>query len=170
MELTRDDIAALKRADNVTFHTYRGEAHMRAHLETYGTEHRIYTAREQLLFPLSNSTLRGRYRDVHTEHSGMGYLEEGGLAWTSDNTPHYSAFNAFVDRHVWGTIVGSMRVGDVVTLISVAGNGNGYLKEAGLFKDDFRIELSRDGKNPRTFLANTSVCADNSARMVKRYG
>ena len=66
----------------------------------------------------------------------------------------------------WQTIVKLLRVGDEITLVWVSANNNQYVTEAGLFNDELRMRVQR-GKTRLTFNVDHSICADNTARMIR---
>jgi hypothetical protein len=174
--LTADDITALRKADSVTFHYFRGEGYIRAHLRGgfYATA-RVYTARQQRLFPIADSYSADRERriDVHTSMHGYGTDSNHGwhLDRGADSNPE-----AFYMEHsgqyspVWMTIANLMRAGDIIRLYWTADNNTQYVDTAGLHADELRIGIVRNGKIVHTLSVAHSLTPDNSARMVKRYG
>lgn len=169
--LTRDDIAALRAADDVTLHVFKGRGCVRARLRGYSAQPRIYSAREQRLFPDVDAQLDWRTRDVVASHSVVGYSERASMEWSDRSDPNYYAYASFVDEAVWRTIAGVMRPGDSVHLSWIADNNCGNTREVGFHHDELRLLLTGpEGKNRRTFLARVEVGPDNTARMVQRYG
>lgn len=166
--LSPQDIAALREADNVTFHVMKGCGFIRCHLDGYRGEPRIFTKREQVLFP--DVDLRDRRREIGVDQSTHGYTDAGLSTWQADKqtTAFHMEHGSKYDRP-WQTVVSLLRTGDVLRLDFVGSNNNGYLKEAGLHLDSLTLSVTR-GKRRMEFLLATSVCPDNSARMVKRYG
>jgi hypothetical protein len=171
--LTAADIAALKRADDVSMHYYDGRGCLRAHLRGgYAEEPRVFTAAQQRTFPLAGGS--DRTRDIEADTDIAGYGDDDGLHWSAsvgDAKP--AAFHMIHDSDhslTWQTIVKLLRPGDEITLRWRAGNNNGYLREAGLHADDLHLRVRRgDTAREMEFLIARSVCQDNSARMVKRY-
>jgi hypothetical protein len=84
----------------------------------------------------------------------------------SDNLTAFEMLHSAQVTETWQTIVGLLRVGDDLKLVWAAGNSNGYLEESNLHRDELRLEVTRNGKR-LTFHVATSVCPNNSARMIK---
>lgn len=163
--LAADDVAALRAADSVTFHlTYDDEAHacIRAWLKPDVTsESRIYTAREQRLFPSVGGILDDtRVREIDTGYAFINY-GRGNIS---------SAFACVLSAKsddTWPTIARELRTGDRVTLYWKADNNNGTLTEAGLHMDVLHIRLHTPPKPPRELHVATSITPNNSARMIQ---
>jgi hypothetical protein len=173
--LTRDDLTALKLADAVTFHhltAAEGGPKIRLYLENRMTdEPRILTAAQQLVFPTADGRDgRGRIRDIRVESSAFGYGTDSAAGWRSDDAPHLSCFYMIHSARFsecWPTIAGLLKVGDQLALRWVADNNTGYTTDAGLHCDQLRLYVHRSA-GPLVFPIATSVCPDNSARMIRR--
>jgi hypothetical protein len=174
--LTADDVAALRLADTVSFHYWQGRGYIRATLDGgYSEMPRIYSTREQRMFTLSGAgKASDRSREMDTETAITAYSRDENIEWThAGSEPLAAAFAMIHSASVsdrWKTIVRLLRAGDRVTLSWVANNNNGYVKEAGLYRDELRMRIDRDKSEPLVFLVEVSVCPDNSARMVRRHG
>lgn len=176
--LTAEDLQALKRADGVVFQYAAKESTIRAIREThtYGDTPPVYTATEQRLFPKTDRS-RGREREIKVGVRMFGYRygdRDRSLAdgWNLDSNPGATAFEYIQSAQftpAWCTVVGLLRTGDALTLEWAADCGNQYVSGAGLHHDELRLIVER-GKNRLTFHLDISVCADNSARMIKRNG
>lgn len=71
--------------------------------------------------------------------------------------------------NVLNTFISLLRPGDEVSLWWYYDAGNGYLERAGLHKDVLRVKITRYLKRQTkrfTFAIASSVCEDNSARML----
>lgn len=174
--LTRDDIHALKAADGVTFHhSQRHGTRVRLYLRTSAGEPRIWTATEQRLFPMmEDGRAADRYRDLAVESRMGGYRDGGETSWNGDTHPQaegYASNLACKFNHDWQTVVGLLRIGDRLVLQWNADNNTETIREHGLHHDELRVEIRRTGRRrPMSFLIDSRVCADNSARMIRRNG
>lgn len=176
VELSADDVAALRASDDVSFHTHDGKAFVRVYLRVYGEGAPVFTVKQQRLYPEAGPFGdRGRQRTIPCEHRAYGYGRRAGegyparQGWNSEHIPGYAAYASWVKREVWGTVSGLLRPGDRLTLSWVADNNNHHLDRADLHQDELHVVVHR-GERKMTFLLNTSVCAGNSARMVRQYG
>lgn len=173
--LTADDVHALRRADNLSFHVYEGKASIRAYL---GTEDwKILTAREQRVFKRDGSPLPGeRMREIACQWGAHGYPEGDGMgiAWRGEESPDLSAYASVVSgtyNALWPTTSSLIGAGDTLTLHWTADCNTGTIREAGLHVDTLTITAtSASGKRERTFHVDTSITPDNSARMIRRFG
>jgi hypothetical protein len=171
--LTRDDLTALRLADAVTFHHHTSaEAGPRIslHLETRMTdEPRIFTATQQRVFPSADG--RGRQRDIHLESTASGYASDGLPGWNSSDAGHLSCFYMIHTAQFsqsWLTIARLLKVGDRLALQWLADNNTQTLTDAGLHNDQLHLHVHRAGDR-LVFPIATSVCPDNSARMIRRH-
>jgi hypothetical protein len=159
--LTADDIAALKTADRVCFYLTEGRFYIRAILEHgFAESPRIFSAREQRLFPMADRSDREREIDVTGSVYGYDQVYETNKARAFDMI--HGRGNA-----LWHTAVSLMTVGAGLSLQWCGGNDSENLREAGLHKDELQIKIK--GKRTHTLAISTSVCADNSARMVRSW-
>jgi hypothetical protein len=169
--LTADDLAALRRTDELSFHLYKGRYFIRLYLRSFG-EQRIYTASEQRLFPNTDTGL-GRTREIDVSGNTSGYVDhddDGGQRWWGHDTT--SAFYSLNGQYndMWNTIKGLLKAEDELTLLFSGGAyNNGYTRPAGLHADRLSLAVKR-GNRKMTFIVGVSVTADNTARMVKRHG
>ncbi len=168
--LTRDDITALKVADSVTFHIGDHFSGIRAHLDDTGRT-RIYTRREQLLFAIADQ-YSGRAREIGADQSAMGYGGYTGgtnWAWPSSRVRGVECFHMEHGSSYdveWQSIVRLMRPGITLQLTWVADNNNDLVRAAGLHVDELSIGWG-EGAGKVRYQITRSVCADNSARMIK---
>jgi hypothetical protein len=156
--LTREDLAALRKCDTVSFHTFQGKAYVNA------------CKRVKDPGPFDP---REREWRVECGAAVTCYADED-----RPSTERLKAARCFAMHHAcscnqeWRTLVDHLlRVGDVPTLDWVAGNDNGYLRgtrDGGqrLHHDQLFLLVKRKGRTLRVWLAD-SICADNTARMVK---
>jgi hypothetical protein len=161
--LTAADITALRTADYVSFHQYDGIGKIVANAHGRG-EQRIYTAREQKLFPTASHLDRSRVMVVDSAMHGYTSDDEyfggrkDGRAYASVSTPSMSDH--------WQTLVSLLRAGDVLTLRWSASNNTDNHKSVGFHADELRV-LVRRGDKVLTFLVDYSVGPYNSARMIQ---
>lgn len=177
--LTADDVASLRKADSVTFHYWRGTGVIRTHLRGgYMAPLRIFTARQQRLFPDTDNYSADRKREIAVRSTLFGYSDGGGTGWRlsdgNDSGPcNPSAFHMIHSGQfdpAWLTIANLIHAGDVLLLVWAADNNTGYARDNGLHFDELVIKIQRNGKIVHTFRVAHSVTPDNSARMVQRYG
>jgi hypothetical protein len=173
--LTRDDIAALRCADTVSFHYNQRRGFIHADLDDHAGDRRIFTARQQRLFP--DTAILGRQRKVPVSTRMSGYdTAARGIAWTRDDAPQVSAFHLISSvrfNRVWQTIVGLLAVGDEIRLVWLADNNTETLREANLHADELTLIAIRRGRREVRHLAffiAHAVRLDNSARMIRRFG
>ena|SRR5690349_21407991 len=173
--LTREDILALKLADSVSFHYVDGVGKIYASLEN--REGRIFSAKEQKLFPATDRLNRDRVILVHTEMSGY---RDGGDShnWRLDQYPKAAAFASIIAPRFdpeWQTTVYILRPGDTLTLIWTADNNTETIRKASLHTDTLHMDIRRSARlasDPAVlrFHVDTRISLDNSARMIRRYG
>jgi hypothetical protein len=177
--LTADDVASLRKADSVTFHYFRGVGVIRAHLRGgYAAPRRIFTARQQRMFPDTDSYSADRKREIPVMTSMHGYEDGGSTGWRLESGNDRGACNpsAFYMEHSgqynpeWLTIANLTRPGDMLMLVWTADNNTSYIRDAGLHNDELTIKIVRGGKVVHTLFVAQSVTPDNSARMIHRYG
>ena len=70
---------------------------------------------------------------------------------------------------VWRTLASILRKGDRLTLQWVADNNTDNIRKANLHSDHLQLSVQR-GETRLTFNLITSVCPENSARMILRNG
>lgn len=166
--LTRDDIAALKIGDSLSFHHYQGQGSIRVTLRSdSGGEPRIFTSAQQRLLPTPNEW--ERKREIAVDSSVSGYDDMTG--WRGDNSSvgFSMSHGGYVYDDRVRTIVDLLRPADRLHLKFVGdGYSNGVTKPAGIHVDHLTLIVKREGKRDMHLLMHVSACLDNSARMVKR--
>jgi hypothetical protein len=171
--LTRDDITAMRMADDVSLHLYGITGSIiRAYVQGRG-EPIIYSESQQRLYPEATNFHDRRARDIATEGSVTGYGEAGsfGFAWNTRSTePGPSCFYSVHDRDVWTTITQTLRVGDELHVHWRADNNTDTIRQANLHADEVRLIVRHEGKPNATYRVGNAITPDNSARMVRRYG
>jgi hypothetical protein len=173
VELTPEDVAALRMADGVSFHVHDGTAHIRASLDTnkrFSGEPRILTAREQRTFHETHEITGDRGRKIICDYRVSDHSRER----PTDAVYACFHYEMFARDREWQTIARSMHAGDHVRLDWTAGNDSPVMNAAGYHRDELRLVLAEpqpEGKprpKPRTFLVAVYVGPDNTARMVRR--
>jgi hypothetical protein len=160
------DVQALQCADRVSFHCHEAQGCIHADLTTWPlTEPRIYTPKQQRLFPDPDGVDRRRRIEVDTSIVGFDHTRR----WHERALPGAGAFHSIhaarLDE-VWRSIVAFLRVGDVITLHWRADNTTDPVAAAGLHRDELRIGVQR-GQRRWQFLVDISVSTAD-ARMVTR--
>lgn len=168
-QLTRDDIAALTLADVVGF-TYRDmTGSISAIVAAPRGATRIYSAKEQRVFPLTQDSDRSRVIDVRTTIDGYN---DDMSPWSMATDPLVSAFTAVPYAQsdgAWGTIVQLLRVDDALWLQWEASNNTGSQRKAGLHADRLVLVVIRQERR-LTFNIATEVGPDMPGRMIRRLG
>lgn len=176
--LTRDDITAIRAADTVSFHhgpNYGPKIRLSLG-GGYSDQPRIYTAREQRLYPQQDGD---RTRELRVASSMSGYAEEGFGMWRGQDFPNATGFHMIHSPRYndeWQTVVSLLRTDDVLTMVWSADNNTGTARDFGLHIDELRLRIDRNGGAPAekgstlTFLLTVSMCRDNSARMIRQHG
>jgi len=147
--LTKIDVAAMKKADRIVFRHYRGESQIEAIKEAdernpfeqvriVACSAKFVDYSDRKVFGPALDTFTGFEMKMHP-----GYDEE------------------------WLTIVSLLREGDELTLVwkRDAGSCQNF-KDAGLHGDSLSLAVKR-GEKTLTFFIESSVCPDNTARMIK---
>lgn len=166
--LTRDDVAALRAARSIGFYRTGGATYVLAFLDDW--DGRILTRREQVLFPSTGTASGGRNRRIDVPGKVRGYGQSGGMEWSGISEPAAELFAlVYTSGDVFRTVVDHLRAGDVLSFTGIADNNTDVIRAAGLHHDELRVHLTRAGKTS-TYLADSRVSPDNSARMIKRYG
>lgn len=177
--LTADDVAALRMADDVSFHHRDGEAFIRVYIGRAGSNPpRVYSGREQRLFTETDSLVADRTRTMPVPSHVHGHTNRAAVdgpvsAWTERTYPsvacYASPYGSARYSRKWATLAGVLRVGDVISLAWTADNNTETLRTAGLHADELALLVSRRGK-PLEFHVDYHVGPDNSARMIRRDG
>lgn len=175
MTITQEDVKAMRQADSITFHAIKGEGFIRAHLRRYSSTPAVYSVAEQRLFPITDRYSSDRMREIPVAVHVSGYTdgEDGASRWYGDDkSSAFEMIHSSKYDDVWRTVSGLLRVDDNLEVRFIGdGGSNGLTKEAGLHADELRLDVRRGKSQTRmTFLIDVSVCANNSARMVKREG
>ena len=164
--LTAQDIRALAKADSVVFRHWQGRTTIEAGLGDSLDGDRVYTAVEQRTFPLAEGRLYSRVRTLEVDGVVSGYDREE----THSSLERASAFWMIHSARfsiAWTSIVSLLRTGDFLSLhFRGDANSNDYVKGAGLHADRLDLVIERGDKR-LVFILAVSVCADNTARMVR---
>lgn len=166
--LSREDVAALRKADSVTFHRTKGEAYLRACLDRHIDD---TTKALRALFPVFRDE---RNRDRRIEATdGIGGYDGNRRWWVADDDVEVRCF--YMLHHAdmsteWQTIAAQLRPGDTLRLRWLAGNDNENLERAGMHRDELRLMVTDSRGKGRAYLVAIEVGPDNSARMIKRHG
>ncbi len=152
-ELTKQDIAAFKKADGITtIHT--GKAN-------YG---------EGKIMLYKDTNLYNPFKEIICN----SFVEDYGQKY--DDYKCIEGNSLLKEDTVFQTIVLSMKEGDELQLYWLKDNNNELIKEANLHKDEFKIKLVRrktkkngiiDTKH-LVFNVVTIVSKNNSVRMIRR--
>lgn len=163
-ELDADDVFALRKADTVSFHTFRGENYVRAYLRDHGD--RVFTVREQAVFNGHRDDRRDdRYREVRV----LGMRCEDYGTDRGDKITGYSYLMHADMSQEWRTIAAAIRPGESLYFRWVRDNNNQVHESLGLHRDEFRLVVGKQGEaKSRAYLVDVQVGPDNTARMVKR--
>ncbi len=159
------DVQALRAADTVAFHTTGdGVAYIDACLNGAG-ELRIYTARQQRLFPDADRHDRRRRIEVAADIAGF----DAARRWHEHHLPGAAAFTlidaAQLDE-VWRSVAAFLRVGDAIGLHWRADNPADALHDPALHRDELRVAVRR-GTRRWMFLLDVQVRPD-PVRMISR--
>jgi len=166
--LSADDVTALRIADSVTLHhgppnTSYVATCIRAHMRGgYSGAPRIWTAKEQRLFPTVGGAETDRLREVTPERSTVS-----GYDWPAGTYPNVQAFHMLHHSTAeWQTIAGLMRAGDTLRVSWTADNNCEAIERVGFHADELRVAIHRNGR-VMSFLVTRSVGPDNTARMIR---
>lgn len=173
--LSADMIAAMRLADSVSLHhTPADGGEIRLYLDRFG-ESRIYTAREQRLFPQTDIGASDRATILPVSASLSGYGESlGSGGWNLESAPDAVAFHMISSAQFqseWRTVCALVKPLDVVGLVWTADNNTEIIRDAGLHCDEVRLTIDRGGKKRAlSFLLAATTGRDNTARMIRRNG
>jgi hypothetical protein len=175
--ISADDVAALRSADSVAFHHYQGDAFIRLYLSGRVGDPRVFTRREQILFPDTDFGVgTERSRLITCDGQGFGYGPDAGTAWRLRDEANAACFALLFGARrdpVWQTTAGVLRPGDRLSLRWVADNNCETIRSHGLHVDQLDLIAVRGfGSKARTFafMVAHGVGPDNSARMIRRFG
>lgn len=169
--LSRDDVYALTRADQVSFNTNHGASYIRATLVSPGAQPRIYRTNEQRVFPEQRES-GDRTRRIACGTNVYGFAVGNERAWAHDTAPavvcHAMVHSA---RHhpVWQTVAGLIKPGDLLTLSWIADRATVAADHYDLHHDTLSLVIHRD-TGRLDFLLIADVGEDNRMRMVRRHG
>jgi len=155
------DVQALRRAETVSF--YAGDSIGVIHADLDGDDQRIYTAKQQQLFP--DAVYRYRRRLIEVAATIAGFDTD--RRWHEHHLPGATAFAVIGGApfdEVWRSVAAFLRVGDVLRLRWRADNNTDQLIARGLHRDELHV-LVRRGKRVWTFLLDVAV-RPSDARMV----
>jgi hypothetical protein len=152
LPLDKTSLRRLFDADRIAFHHFDGESTI------VGIFERDLRETYRLTIPV-----RTEFR-IH----GPNKMED-----PHDNASCYALSHDWMNNHV-GAFLSQIKPDDEVTLIWIRDNNNGYVTKADLHVDELHARIKRWGPNgkPRhlDFLLDVSICADNSARMIRQRG
>jgi hypothetical protein len=172
--LDDDAVAALRCCDAVDFHHTKAVRFIRATLDAIPSS-RVYTSREQRLFPEVRDTGAGdRARIIPVVSSVHGFSERNdGETWTRDEARDVTCSALISSAHLnplWPTLAATIRRGDVLHLLWTANDDTELLRSAGLRQDYLRLRVIR-GERELTFGVIDQVGPANSVmRMIRRHG
>lgn len=155
--MTKEDVFALRNADDISFHHHEGTDTIRLRRRSHQGPHQgLFTETEQRVF------YRTEYGDERVRVIEMG-------------DPSNFGFTAFAstskwDDARWVTIARTIRPGDEVSLVwRPDDHTNDYLRNARppLHADVLDIRVVRGNKIVGAFMVATSITPDNSARMIQ---
>lgn len=153
--LTKDDLAALKKADRIIFQHYDGYSRIRAVKDanrdgpfTGEAEREIKTG-----FRLIDYSGHGGDRRFSREDAREGRFAAFDMSWGDEATQ---------------TAMGLLRAGDFLKLEWSADAGTSdYLRAVDYHCDRLALKVYR-GKKVLTFLLSTQAGPDNTARMIRK--
>lgn len=158
------DVQALQRAEVVSFHASDGVGLIHADLTAASCdEPRIYTAKQQHLFP--DTVGRDRRRRIEVAADIAGYDSQ--RRWHDQRLPGATAFATIGGApfdDVWRTAAAMLRVGDLVRLRWRADNNTDQLIALNLHRDELSLLVQR-GKRLWTFLLDVAIRPQDT-RMV----
>jgi hypothetical protein len=150
------DVQALRQAEAVTFQASNGVGVIDAWLTTVvGDPLRVYTAKQQQLFPVTAG--HGRHRRIEVAADIAGY--DSRRVWHDHWLPHTAAvwpLGGAQLEELWRSVAAFLRVGDVLRLRWLADTTISQLASVGLHRDDLCVEVRR-GKRLWTFLLHVAV-------------
>lgn len=150
--LTAADVAALRKADTISFHLY--------HDRIGGLVSKIAATKERRRTE-ADPFAEDVTVNVYVGHSVRDYGDRKATRYTAFDMIHHPQGCDW-----WRTIVSLLKTGDILTLVWIRDNNTQVVKEAGLHYDSLQLRVDRGSKS-MTFKVATSVCPDNTARMVR---
>jgi hypothetical protein len=171
--LTDDDVATLRLCDTVRFYYHEGRSYLRAQLTGgHAGQVRLYTKREQRLFPRTDTYQYDREREIVCASTVYGYShdDDGGRWWDAEQNPGLSCYEPGVGGRsidTWATLASLLKPGDRLALRWTADVNEAITQDYGLHRDTLHLLVTR-GKRTLTFLLADHVSPDNTARMIRR--
>jgi hypothetical protein len=143
--LERHHLRAFRSADSLAFHhlpNRQGEIVLRKRAEstTSGFEEQVSIFTDSYVGDYSRHEIGQRYTGFHLAY---GYND------------------------LMRTLVGRLQVGDTLGLVWRRDNNNDILRDAGLHGDEVMLVITKKTGKKETYLLDSSVYRDNSARAIK---
>jgi hypothetical protein len=171
LTLTGEDLAALRLADRVCFYHHAGQNYMLAYLDGgHSASPRIFTGREQRVFPGVDAHNPDRQRRIDCTGSVYGYPPEDNQPnWDHLSNPHVICYEpgaaaSYLDT--WATLARLLKPSDRLLLRWTADISQGLLQDHGLHRDTLHLVVKRD-EQKLTFLLADRVSANHQARMIR---
>jgi hypothetical protein len=175
MGLSKQDLAALRKADTVVFH------HDRLSDRKNGSMGRIRCIKRTSQAEMDRDPYAPQDREYQMEVDSWVNLGHDSIP--DGETPSefrdklrgsevVYPYHGYVGGNALSTCIGLMRAGDTLKLKWYYGGENDYTKAAKLHRDHLELQIERQGKRETklmTFLLRVSVCPDNSARMLSHW-
>lgn len=149
--ITAAQARALRNADTITFHHRDGVGYIRAHKDARNSD----TGFDQVVEIPARMSLIQDYSKEHSHGEPFDY--------DAFHSEHSAQFDG-----VTRTIVKALRPGREFVLEWWRDNRSPVTEQQGVVVDALRIRVGVDGKPADTYLVDTFVGLDNSARMVRR--
>lgn len=154
--LTTDDIKALRKADDVSFHKLgTGSSHIRATKRTRNTG--VFSGSEDSFREIAVGSMLHDYEQDSVNRCGE--------CWSAFEMIHSAECCL-----AWQTIAGLLRAQDEIVLLWGHGAaGTIGIRDAGMVGDTLSLAVLR-GEKTLCFRISTRVGHDNTARMIRRNG
>lgn len=171
LTLTGDDLAALRLADRVCFYHHEGQNYMLAFLDGgHSASPRVFTAREQRVFPGVDAHNPDRKRRIDCTGSVYGYPpEDNQTGWDHLSNPGVICYEpgaaaSYLDT--WVTLARLLKPGDRLLLLWTADISQALFRDHGLHRDTLHLVVKRD-EQKLTFLLADRPAASHQARMIR---
>lgn len=163
--LTRTDIAALRKADLVSFHynvrrTSDDGANDRV---TVIRAHKRPTYAERERDPFAREIVHEIDLGAANLHRVTNHGERHDGGWTA-----YESILSAQYVETWRTAVRSLKVGETIMMHWTRDNNSETIRKAGLHVDELTISVGVQGKSARWYHIDTRITPDNTARMIQR--
>lgn len=173
LTLDRDDVAALLLADRVSCYRHEGQNYILAWLRGgNGDDPRVFTTREQRLFPGTHPHIPDRERRIDCAGSVYGHPpEDNQRAWNHLSKPGVICYEPDVGGRysdTWTTLAKLFKAGDRLLLRWTADISQALRHDYGLHRDTLHLIVKR-GEERLTFLLADRVTVNDSARMIRPY-